>query len=98
MVYHVRTFGYGSDYQKLFEGLRKMSDYVNSKYPDVNMLAMYNLAGERGKVSVVGQYATLGDYERIDSELDNDEKFGTMLGEYYELLVGSPVDQFYRTV
>lgn len=98
MIYHTRLIKYGSDYKKLFEGLNKTAEYVNAKYPGVNFKAVYTLAGERGKVVILTEYESLGDFERINAELDNDEKFGAIMSELYEFIEGTPIDQFYRSV
>jgi hypothetical protein len=59
---------------------------------------MYNLAVERGRLTVHSFYSTIADYERIDDALDNDEEIGFMMNGMYEYLVPPIMDQTYRVI
>jgi len=98
MIIQTREFGYGENYGEFFEGLKKWKAAVEQKYPEVNITLMYNLAGERGRLTVQTSYPTLADYERIDASLDNDEEIGVIMSGMYEYLVPPIKDQFYRVI
>jgi len=98
MIIQTREFGYGENFGELFEGLKKWKAAVEQKYPEVNITLMYNLAGERGHLTVQTSYPALADYERIDAALDNDEEIGAMISGMYEYLVPPIKDQFYRVI
>ncbi len=98
MVIHQREIGYAKDYAVFFEALVKAKAYLEQKYPEVSVDLMYNLAGQRGRVTIQTRYPSLADYERIDAEMDNDKEYSKL----YESIVGAdgelPVDQFYRVI
>jgi hypothetical protein len=98
MIIQTREFGYGENFGEIFEGLKKWKAAVEKKYPEVNIILMYNLAGERGRLTVQTSFPTLADYERIDAALDNDEEIGAMIRGTYEYLVPPVKDQFYRVI
>ena len=98
MVIHQREIGYRENYAEFFDILVKMKARVESKYPEVSVELMYNLAGQRGRATMQTRYSSLADYERIDAELDNDEEYSKLINS---LLIASgelPVDQFYRVI
>ena len=98
MIIHQREIGYGENYSVFFEALVKAKAYLEKKYPEISVKLMYNLAGQRGRATIQTSYASLADYERIDSEVDNDEAYS----ELFEPVIGAvtelPVDQFYRVI
>ena len=59
---------------------------------------MYNLAGQRGRVTIQTRYASLADYERIDAEADNDKEYSKLLQPVMSTTAEPPVDQFYRII
>jgi hypothetical protein len=98
MIVQTREFGYGADYNSLFEGMKKWKALVEKKFPDIQIELMYNLAGERGRLTVLTRFASLGDYERIDAEMDADEELSAALAPHYESIVLPMKDQFYRVI
>ena len=98
MIIHHRELSYSADYSTFFETLIKLKNYVVKKYPEVSIELMYNLAGQRGKATIQTRYSSLADYERIDSELDNDSEYLKMIDSVLGDTGKLPVDQFYRTV
>lgn len=98
MVIHQREVGYSKDYLIFFEALVKAKAHLEQKYPEVSVELMYNLAGQRGRATVLTRYPSLADYERIDAQMDNDEEYSKLL----ETIMGSdgepPVDQFFRVI
>jgi hypothetical protein len=98
MIIQTREFGYGENYGEFFEGLKKWKAAVEQKYPEVNITLMYNLAVERGRLTVQSFYSTLADYERIDAALDNDEEIGSMMNGMNEYLMPPIKDQTYRVI
>ncbi|MBT8353964.1 MAG: hypothetical protein KJO60_05545 [Desulfofustis sp.] len=98
MIIHQREISYTSDYQTFFEALVKAKMHIEKRFPEVSVELMYNLAGERGFATIQTRYPSLADYERIDSEMDQDEELMKLL----EDLIGStgnlPIDQFYRVI
>ncbi|MBT8329437.1 MAG: hypothetical protein HKP52_04780 [Desulfofustis sp.] len=98
MIIHQREIAYTSDYQTFFEALVKAKMHIEKRFPEVSVELMYNLAGERGFATIQTRYPSLADYERIDSEMDQDEELMKLL----EDLIGStgnlPIDQFYRVI
>ena len=79
MIIHQREIGYGEHYPVFFEALVKAKAYMEKKYPEISIELMYNLAGQRGRVTIQTHYASLADYERIDAEADNDEEYMKLL-------------------
>jgi hypothetical protein len=79
MIIHQREFGYGPNYEEFFEALVKAKEYKETKYPDVSVELMYNLAGQRGRVTILTRYPFLADYEKIDAELDSDTEYMKLL-------------------
>jgi hypothetical protein len=59
---------------------------------------MYNLAGQRGFVTIQTRYASLADYERIDAEADKDEEYSELLKSIISATGDLPEDQFYRVI
>jgi hypothetical protein len=47
MVIHQREMGYSHNYTIIFEALGKTEAYLEQKYPEVSVVLMYNLAGQR---------------------------------------------------
>jgi hypothetical protein len=98
MIIHQREIGYRKNYSEFFEALVKAKAYVEKKYPKVSVELMYNLTGQRGRATIQTRYASLADYERIDAELDNDEKYSKLLESIISDTGDLPVDQFYRVI
>ena len=96
MIIHQREISYRENYAEFFEALVKAKEHLESKFPEVSMELMYNLAGQRGRATIQTRYASLADYERIDAEMDKDEEYMKLL----ESIVDTRdvfVDQFYRS-
>ena len=98
MIIHHREIGYGSDYPEFFAALAKSKAYLEKKYPEISVELMYNLAGQRRRVTIQTRYASLADYERIDGEVDNDEAYSKLLESIMTDKVFPIVDQFYRVI
>ena len=98
MIIHQREMGYGQNYREFFEALGNTKAYLEKKHPEVSVTLMYNLAGQRARVTIQTQYATLADYERIDAEMDNDEEYGKLFEPIMSEDVRPVVDQFYRVI
>ncbi|HSA77604.1 MAG TPA: hypothetical protein VLG72_01955 [Nitrospirota bacterium] len=98
MIIHQREISYTENYSECFEALVKAKAYVGRKYPELSMDLMYNLAGQRGRVTIQTRYASLADYERIDAELDNDEEYSKLIKSTISATGDLPVDQFYRVI
>ena len=98
MIVHQREFGYGPNYSELFEALVKAKDYKEKKYPEVSVELMYNLAGQRGRVTILTRYPSLADYERIDAELDDDAAYMQLLESTMSEHAHPIIDQFYRVI
>jgi hypothetical protein len=98
MIIHQREFGYTRDYQLVFEALAKAKAYLEEKYPQISMELMYNLAGQRGRVTIQTHYPSLADYELIDAEADNDETYAKLLEPVMNTAEPPVVDQFYRVI
>jgi hypothetical protein len=98
MVIHQREVAYTKDYPVFFEALVKAKAYLEQKHPEVSVLLMYNLAGERGWATIQTSYPSLADYERIDAEMDRDEIYSKLLSSLMEDGGEGPVDQFFRVI
>lgn len=98
MIIHQREIGYGTDYPEFFAALSKATAYLERKYPEISIELMYNLAGERRRVTIQTRYASLADYERIDAEVDNDKEYSKLLASVITDKVFPIVDQFYRVI
>ena len=98
MIIHQREIGYGENYSSFFEALAKAKAYMEKKYPEISVELMYNLAGQRGRATIQTRYPSLADYERIDAEADNDEKYLKLLESTMSTTAGPVVDQFYRVI
>ncbi len=98
MIIHQREIGYGENYPVFFEALVKAKAYLGKKYPEISVKLMYNLAGQRGRATIQTSYASLADYERIDSEVDNDEAYSKLFEPVIDAVTELPVDQFYRVI
>jgi hypothetical protein len=98
MIIHQREIGYGTEYPEFFAALAKAKAYAEKKYPEISVEIMYNLAGERRRVTIQTRYPTLADYERIDAELDNDEAYSELHAGVITDEVLPIIDQFYRTI
>ncbi len=98
MIIHQREIEYSKDYEMFFETLVKAKTHLEQKYPEVSVELMYNLAGQRGWVTIQTRYPSLADYERIDAAMDSDEVYTSLL----HCIIGDsgnlPVDQFYRVI
>jgi hypothetical protein len=97
MIIHQREINYSANYTEFFETLLKAKAHMENKFPEISMELMYNLAGQRGRVTIQTRYASLADYERIDAEADNDEEYTNLLRSLINDTGDLPVDQFYRT-
>ena len=98
MVIHQREIGYSHNYSIFFEALVKVKAYLEKKYPEVSVVLMYNLAGQRGRATIQTRNPSLADYERIDAEMDNDEEYSKLLKPIMGDSGGPTVDQFYRVI
>ena len=98
MIVHQREIGYGENYPEFFEALVKAKAYLEKKFPEISVELMYNLAGERGRATILTRYASLADYERIDAEADQDSAYSKMLEPIMSPAAHPVVDQFYRTI
>ncbi len=98
MIIHQREISYTENYSEFFEALVKAKAHAEKKYPEIAVELMYNLAGQRGRVTIQTRYASLADYERIDAELDNDEEYSKLLEPIMSATGELPVDQFYRVI
>ena len=98
MIIQTREFGYGEGFQSLVEGLHNWKEAVESKYKEAKITVMYNLAGERGRMTIQTAYPSMADYERIDAALDADEEIGAIMASFFEHVVTPIKDQFYRVV
>ena len=98
MIIHQRELNYSRPYDEFFAAVSKAKAYLEDKYPEVSIELMYNLAGERGRLTIQTKYRTLADYERIDAEADQDEAFQKILDSMMTESVRPIVDQFYRTI
>ena len=98
MIIHQREFGYGINYPEFFAALTKAKAYLEKQYPEISVELMYNLAGQRRRVTIQTRYASLADYERIDAEVDNDKQYSKLLESILSDKVLPIVDQFYRVV
>lgn len=98
MIVHQREIGYGENYPEFFEALVKAKAYLEKKFPEISVELMYNLAGERGRATILTRYASLADYERIDAEADQDSAYSKMLEPIMSPSAHPIVDQFYRTI
>jgi hypothetical protein len=98
MIIHQREMGYGEKYPEFFAALAKAKAYLENKYPEISVELMYNLAGERRRVTIQTRYVSLAEYERIDAEVDNDEEYSKILESIISDKVLPIVDQFYRAI
>ncbi len=98
MVIQAREFGYGMKYPEIFEGMKKWKTAVERKFPEAEVTLLYNLAGERGRITILTAYPSMADYERIDAALDTDEEISSIMGGVFELFERPMVDQFYRVI
>ena len=98
MIIHQRTIRYSENYADFFEAVVKAKTYMEKKHPEVSVELMYNLAGQRGFVTIQTRYASLADYERIDAEADKDEEYSNLLKSIVHATGDLPVDQFYRVI
>ena len=98
MIVHQREIGYGANYPEFFSALSKATAYLEKKYPEISVELMYNLAGERRRVTIQTRYASLADYERIDAEVDKDEAYSKLMQSVITDKVLPIVDQFYRVI
>ena len=97
MIIHQREISYKGNYAEFFEALVKAKDHLESKFPEVSVELMYNLAGQRGFATIQTRYNSLADYERIDAEMDKDEDYSKLLESVID--TGDlPLDQFYRVI
>ena len=98
MIIHQREISYSENYAEFFEALVKAKAYKENKYPEISIELMYNLAGQRGWVTIQTRYASLADYERIDAEADKDEEYSKILEPVMNANGDPPEDQFYRVI
>jgi hypothetical protein len=98
MIIHQREMSYSENYEEFFEALVKAKVHMEKKYPEISVDLMYNLAGQRGFVTIQTRYASLADYERIDAEADNDEEYSELLKSIISATGDLPEDQFYRVI
>jgi hypothetical protein len=98
MIIHQREISYSENYAEFFEALVKAKAHMEKKHPEISVELMYNLAGQRGFVTIQTRYASLADYERIDAEVDNDEEYSKLFEPIITATGDLPVDQFYRII
>ncbi|HAK44972.1 MAG TPA: hypothetical protein DCO79_03495 [Spirochaeta sp.] len=100
MIYHVREYCYTENYAELFKGLMEMKEHIEKTYPGVTWTPMYNLDGERGKVQILSSYSSMGEYEKINDQMDADETISTLFMKQIKNidLDMPPVDHFYRGI
>ena len=98
MIIHQREIRYSDNYADFFEAVLKAKAYMENKFPEISIELMYNLAGQRGFVTIQTHYASLADYERIDAEADKDEEYSNLLKSIVHATGDLPVDQFYRVI
>ena len=98
MIIHQREIPYSADYQTFFGALVQAKAHLEKRFPEVSLELMYNLAGQRGIATIQTRYPTLADYERIDAEMDKDEKYVELLETMIDASGDLPVDQFYRVI
>lgn len=98
MIIHQREIRYSENYADFFEAVLKAKAHMEKKFPEVSVELMYNLAGQRGFVTIQTRYASLADYERIDAEADKDEEYSDLLKSIVHATDNLPVDQFYRVI
>ena len=98
MIIHQREISYRENYSEFFEEIAKVKAHVGKKYPEISVEVMYNLAGQRGRVTIQTRYASLAEYERIDAELDKDKEYSKLLESIISATGNMPVDQFYRVI
>ena len=98
MIIHQREIGYGENYTEFFEALANAKAYMQKKHPEVSVVLMYNLAGQRGRATIQTQYPSLAEYERIDAEMDNDQEYYKIFEPVMSESVHPVVDQFYRVI
>ena len=98
MIIHQREISYRENYSEFFEAIVKVKAHVEKKYPEISVEVMYNLAGQRGRVTIQTRYASLAEYERIDAELDKDKEYSKLLESIISATGNMPVDQFYRVI
>jgi hypothetical protein len=98
MIIHQREISYSEHYAEFFEAVVKAKAHMEKKYPEISVELMYNLAGQRGFVTIQTRYASLADYERIDAEADKDEEYSELLKSIISATGDLPEDQFYRVI
>ena len=98
MIIHQREISYSQDYEEFFETLLKAKAHMENRYPDISVELMYNLAGQRGWVTIQTRYASLAEYERIDAEADKDVEYTSLLKTLINATGELPVDHFYRVI
>ena len=98
MIIHQREIAYSADYQTFFGALIQAKAHLEKRFPEVSVELMYNLAGQRGLATIQTRYPSLADYERIDAEMDKDEKYIELLETMMEASGDLHVDQFYRVI
>ena len=100
MIYHVREYGYTESYADLFKGLAEIKEYRNCTIFLDDSTPMYNLDGERGKVHILTTYSSMGEYEKINDQMDRDETLKAFIMENMKSInLNVPiVDHFYRGI
>jgi len=100
MIYHVREYGYTESYADLFKGLAEIKEYIEKTYPGVTSTPMYNLDGERGKVQILTTYSSMGEYEKVNDQMDSDETLTALIMKNMKSInLNVPiVDHFYRGI
>ena len=98
MIIHQREIPYSADYQTFFGAHVQAKAHLEKRFSEVSVELMYNLAGQRGIATIQTRYPTLADYERIDAEMDKDEKYVELLETMIDASGDLPVDQFYRVI
>jgi hypothetical protein len=53
MIIHQREISYRENYSEFFDALVKVKAYMAKKYPQISVELMYNLAGQRGRATIV---------------------------------------------
>ena len=100
MIYQLRELNYTENYQEFFQALTELKEEVEKAHPEITVTLMYNLDGVRGKAQIMTSYSSMAEYERINDQLDKNEK---VIGLTMKLLKDADrnhlfVDHFYRGI
>ena len=57
----------------------ELKEHVEKTYPGVTVTLMYNLDRERGKVHILTSYSSMGEYEKVNDQMDKDETMSAFI-------------------